>query len=106
MERITVEITQRYIGQEGHMKPGDTAVVVIKRARELIDAGKARIKVGPTETKAETPPENNTKKSSGGRRGGRSTRTASSNLNGEAAPLSASQGAPVSRRSSVNTSAE
>lgn len=106
MERITVEITQRYIGQEGHMKPGDTATVAVKRARELIDAGKARVKVGPAETKTETPPENNAKKSSGGRRGGRSIRTASSNLNGEAAPLSASPAGQALRRSSANTSAE
>jgi len=104
MQRITVEITQRYIGQEGHMKAGDTAVVDVKRARELIDAGKARIKVGPAETKVDTPPENNTKKSSGGRRGGRSIRTASSNPSGEGTPSFASPAGQASRRSNASIS--
>jgi hypothetical protein len=103
MQRIQVEITRRYIGEEGHMRPGNVQWVTPKRARELITNGVAKIVApGPTETKAE-PVENNVKKSSSVRQGGRSTRSRSSSARGKATPSSASPAAPALPQNNADT---
>lgn len=91
---IEMEVLNRYIGEEGHVKKGQIIRVEERRAKVLSDMGNARVLVrrsGPSENKlqrvpqAEERPEGN---SSGTQTAGLSIDTASSSVPGAEAPQS------------------
>lgn len=100
--QIEIEVIRKYIGQEGHKKPGDKLFVAERRAEELIRHRLARLvrRIGPQEVQAVEPSE---KKSFGAQTTIRSTGLQSSSAPGLVKPQSASgvvlSSRPKSRRS-------
>lgn len=99
---IEIEVTRKYIGQEGHRKPGDKLFVSERRAQELIKHRLARLarRPGPQQVQALEPSE---KKSFGAQTTTPSTALQSSSAPGLVKPQSASAAVlssrPRSRRS-------
>lgn len=99
MRLIELEVTSRYIGQEGHMRPGMRIRVDERRARMLIENGNARLV--HYENKMAVPAENKeipAKKSSGALTTGPSIATPSSSAPGSTTQSSSSPAAQASRR--------
>lgn len=100
--QIEIEVIRKYIGQEGHRKPGDKLFVSERRAQELSRHRLARLarRPGPQQVQAVEPAE---KKSSGAPTTIRSTVLRSSSAPGLVKPQSASgavlSSRPKSRRS-------
>jgi hypothetical protein len=106
--RIELEVIQKYIGEEGHMRPGATILVLEQRARFLVSMGLARIKrpeikpAAPAESKPAAPAENKEalrpKPLFAEQTTGLSTNSRSSSQSGPDKPSSASAVARASRK--------
>jgi len=109
--QIQIEVTQKYVGAEGHVKVGQRFAVSEQRARYLIEKGLAKlVKVpGPAELKPTGPDE---KKTSPSLTATPSTDSPSSSAAGSETPASSSPAAPASapprrrRRSKLETSSD
>ena len=102
---IPLVVTNTYMGEEGHKRPGDRIRVTEQRARYLIELGNARLdRAGPAQTKPAGALE--AKKPSGAPTTGPLTGSQSSSAPGKAAPASSSPAAPASGKSTSTPSAE
>ena len=54
-EQMTVRARRRWIGAEGRVEKGQILTVSLKRGRQLLQAGKAEVYVGPEEVKQPAP---------------------------------------------------